>query len=200
MVSLYWPETLSSTALSHVNIVALTLLVVFYLVRYYHKRKCFANIPPGPKPWPVVGNFGGFLTPPLLRRILERQQSKNPVSILTELGGVYGNIYSLFVGSHLVVVLNDYEVVRDALSNHAGVFSDRPDIPVITIMTQRKGKTHSLTITSVQSVCMKSSKKDVIEPTYRLAISISYCNVMYQAHGDNNVNCSDPDPNTLCRP
>lgn len=145
MVSLYWPETLSSTAPSHVNIVALIVfLTVLYLVRYYQKRQCFVNIPPGPKPWPVVGNFGGFLIPPPLRRM----QSKNELCYLTELAELYGNVFSLSVGSQLVVVLNGYEQVRDALSNHPDVFSDRPDIPAITIMTKRKGKTHSLNISA----------------------------------------------------
>lgn len=149
MLSSYWLETLSSTAPSHVNIVALILLVVLYLVRYYQKRQCCANIPPGPKPWPVVGNFGGFLIPPMLRTRSERRQSQNAVCLLRELAELYGNVYSLFVGSQLVVVLNGYEAVRDALSNHPDQFSDRPDIPAITIMTKRKGKTHSLTISTM---------------------------------------------------
>jgi len=58
----------------------------------------------------------------------------------TEKAEVYGNIFSIFVGSQLTVVLNGYEVVKDALSNHPEVFSDRPDIPAVTIMTKRKGK------------------------------------------------------------
>lgn len=53
---------------------------------------------------------------------------------------VYGNVYSLHAGRQLLVVLNGYEAVRDALSNHPEVFSDRPDIPAISIMTKRKGK------------------------------------------------------------
>lgn len=56
-----------------------------------------------------------------------------------ELAKVYGNVYSLYVGSQLVVILNGYKVVKDALSNHSDVFSDRPDIPAISIMTKRKG-------------------------------------------------------------
>lgn len=60
-----------------------------------------------------------------------------------ELSKVYGDVFSLFVGSQLVVVLNGYEVIRDALSNHAEAFSDRPDIPLITILTKRKGESSS---------------------------------------------------------
>lgn len=143
MMSLSWLENLSNSVLTHVNIVALLVsLVVYCSVCAYQKRKRLTNIPPGPKPWPVVGNFGGFLVPSLFRRRFGQQSAsaaKNAVHLLTENANVYGNVYSLFVGSQLVVVLNGYDVVRDALSNHPEVFSDRPDIPAITIMTKRKG-------------------------------------------------------------
>lgn len=137
-----------SSPVSHVNIAAfLVFLLVFHIVRFYQKRRHIANIPPGPKPWPVVGNFGGFLVPSFIRRRFGQQQPdsngavRNPLVILTEQANTYGNVYSLFVGTQLIVVLNGYEVVKDALSNHPDVFSDRPDIPTVTIMTKRKGKT-----------------------------------------------------------
>ncbi|XP_023283957.1 cytochrome P450 2U1 [Seriola lalandi dorsalis] len=134
-----------TSSVSHVNIVSLIVfLLVYYLVRFYQKQRYFANIPPGPKPWPVVGNFGGFIIPSFIQRRLGRRSEsadvmKNALVILTEQANIYGNVYSLFVGSQLIVVLNGYEVVKDALSNHPEVFSDRPDIPAVTIMTKRKG-------------------------------------------------------------
>lgn len=138
MVSQSW-----LSLLSHVNIAALLVfLLVFYLVHVYHRRQDLVNIPPGPRPWPLVGNFGGFLIPSFILRRFGLQPDNtgtNPVVLLTERAKVYGNIYSIFVGSQLMVVLNGYEVVKDALSNHPEVFSDRPDIPAITIMTKRKG-------------------------------------------------------------
>ncbi|MEQ2212814.1 hypothetical protein XENOCAPTIV_005459 [Xenoophorus captivus] len=143
MDSLSWPGDLSSFALSPSNLVPLLLFfVVFYLVHFYQKlRGIYRNIPPGPQPWPVVGNFGGLLLPPFIRRW--SGQTSNPnigvMEALTSQANVYGNIYSLFVGSQLLVVLNGYEVVKDALSNHPDVFSDRPDVPAISILTKRKG-------------------------------------------------------------
>lgn len=68
---------------------------------------------------------------------------KNAIVLLTDQANIYGNVFSLFVGSQLIVVLNGYEVVKDALSNHADDFSDRPDIPTVSIMTKRKGDTVS---------------------------------------------------------
>ncbi|XP_020484540.2 cytochrome P450 2U1 isoform X1 [Labrus bergylta] len=132
-----------SSVLSNVNILAFTVFFIVYcLVRFYQKRRHLSNIPPGPKPWPLVGNFGGFLIPSFIQRRFGQESAssdKSPVAALTELNKLYGNIYSLFVGSQLHVVLNGYDVIRDAFSNHPEVFSDRPDIPAISIMTKRKG-------------------------------------------------------------
>ncbi|XP_062852467.1 cytochrome P450 2U1 [Trichomycterus rosablanca] len=135
---------------SSVFVVALTsFLVVFYVLRRYRlKQSVFVNIPPGPAPLPIVGNFGSLLVPPFILRLFVRKDEEfekrrasplSPQVGLMELSKVYGQMYSLFVGSQLVVVLNGYELIRDALSNHAEVFSDRPDIPIITILTKRKG-------------------------------------------------------------
>lgn len=138
MTSPSWLQSLSS------SIVSLLIMLFFYfLVKVYQKTHGFANIPPGPKPWPVVGNFGGFLIPSVIQRRFRpepERSSKNAAYVLTELAKVYGNVYSIYVGSQLVVILNGYKVVKDALLSHADVFSDRPDIPAISIMTKRKGK------------------------------------------------------------
>ncbi|XP_055769834.1 cytochrome P450 2U1-like [Salvelinus fontinalis] len=151
MVMELWHELLGTSALSHVCILALTVFVaVYYLMHTFRKHQDFSNIPPGPKPWPIVGNFGGFLVPNFIWRRFGGWGGKDvpksktralisPQVIITEQAKVYGNIYSMWVGSQLVVVLNGYEVVRDALSNRADVFSDRPEIPTVTIMTKRKG-------------------------------------------------------------
>lgn len=138
MTLLPWLQSLSSSVVTLV-----ILLFFYYLVQFYQKRHRVANIPPGPKPWPVVGNFGGFLIPSVIRRRFRPDQdrsSKNAASVLTELAKVYGHVYSIYAGSQLVVILNGYKVVKDALSSHSEVFSDRPDIPAISIMTKRKGK------------------------------------------------------------
>lgn len=128
---------LNDSLLLNANVAALIIIALALVALYQKQRNLrYKNIPPGPKPWPMVGNFGGFLVPSgiLRKRII------NPTDGLAELAKVYGNIYSLFVGSQLIVVLNGYEAVRDALSNHPEVFSDRPDIPTVTILTKRKGK------------------------------------------------------------
>nr|XP_020757615.1 cytochrome P450 2U1 [Odocoileus virginianus texanus] len=107
------------------------------------------GIPPGPAPWPVVGNFGFVLLPPFLRRKSwpyrwarngEMNTSGQGVQwLLTDLSRVYGNIFSFFIGHYLVVVLNDFHSVREALVQQAEVFSDRPRVPLTSILTKGKG-------------------------------------------------------------
>ncbi|XP_010886716.2 cytochrome P450 2U1 [Esox lucius] len=147
MVMELWYDLLPTSASSRVCILAFTVFVgVFYIMHLIRKRKDFSNIPPGPKPWPIVGNIGGFLVFNVILRHFGGRKAENfqkmeksPQVFLTEQAQVYGNLYSIWVGSQLVVVLNGYDVVRDALLNRADVFSDRPEIPTVTIMTKRKG-------------------------------------------------------------
>lgn len=108
------------------------------------------DIPPGPTPWPIVGNIGFVLLPPCLRgRTWIHRQARaagmDPSSMgaqlfLTELARVYGNIFSFYIGRHLVVVLNDFHSVREALVQQAEVFSDRPRMPLIYHVTKERGK------------------------------------------------------------
>ncbi|KAK0139635.1 Cytochrome P450 2U1 [Merluccius polli] len=146
MVLLSWLELLRThCAPSPACCMALAAVCVLVCVLVHRtgRRGDYGNIPPGPRPMPVVGNFGAYLVPACLWRVLVRRQQtkakKTPLGFMTEQARLYGNIYSIFIGHQLVVILNGYEVIKDALSNHADVFSDRPDIPTITLMTKRKG-------------------------------------------------------------
>uniref|UniRef100_H2ZSH8 Cytochrome P450 family 2 subfamily U member 1 n=1 Tax=Latimeria chalumnae TaxID=7897 RepID=H2ZSH8_LATCH len=107
------------------------------------------QLPPGPRPWPLLGNFGFLLIP---SRFLKRAGEERgapcsaparpllcPHVVLMEMGKVYGNVFSIFIGTRLMVVINGYEAVREALVTRAEVFSDRPNVPSITIFTKKKG-------------------------------------------------------------
>ncbi|XP_028347962.1 cytochrome P450 2U1 [Physeter macrocephalus] len=129
---------------------ALLLLVLAALLGWsWLWRRPKRGIPPGPTPWPVVGNFGFVLLPPFLRRKSwpyrrartgELNTSGLGVQLLlADLARVYGNIYSFFIGHYLVVVLNDFQSVREALVQQAEVFSDRPRMPLNYILTKGKG-------------------------------------------------------------
>ncbi|XP_033016165.1 cytochrome P450 2U1 [Lacerta agilis] len=136
-------------------------------------RRPLQGLPPGPKPWPLVGNFAFALMPnPLVRKRLlgvdrqqqllkgeggagreQQQQQQHPKGeggggaprsmsahlVLTALAKIYGSIFSLFVGSRPLIILSDFEAVRDALVNQAEVFSDRPSVPLVALISKRKG-------------------------------------------------------------
>nr|DBA28869.1 TPA: hypothetical protein GDO54_009159 [Pyxicephalus adspersus] len=111
---------------------------------------------PGPTPLPFLGNFFFLLMPNWLLQLLEYETSDTtfrkasnggnktgallyPHIILTNMVKMYGKIYSLFIGTRLIVILNDFNTVKDAMVNHCEVFSDRPSVSVVEILTKRKG-------------------------------------------------------------
>lgn len=154
---LFWSNATHSLLFVNAStaVVAAVVFVSVYLFLLTQRNYgAFSNFPPGPKPWPVVGNFAFLLIPDwVLRKInagddegeITKKKVKHPVILsphvmLTDLAKIYGNIYSIFFGNRPMVILNGYETVRDALVNHAEEFSDRPTIPTITIITKKKGK------------------------------------------------------------
>eukprot|EP00073_Rattus_norvegicus_P035000 XP_008759722.1 PREDICTED: cytochrome P450 2U1 isoform X3 [Rattus norvegicus] len=108
------------------------------------QRQRAGGIPPGPKPRPLVGNFGYLLLPRFLRLHFWLGSGSQTDTVgrhvyLARLARVYGNIFSFFIGHRLVVVLSDFQSVREALVQQAEVFSDRPRMPLISILTKEKG-------------------------------------------------------------
>ncbi|XP_062055749.1 cytochrome P450 2U1 isoform X2 [Lepus europaeus] len=116
---------------------------------WLRRRHRMRGIPPGPAPWPLVGNIGHVLVPSFLwRQGWIRRPARaagmgptglDPQVFLANLARVYGNIFSFFIGHYLVVVLSDFHSVREALVQQAEVFSDRPRVPLISIVTKEKG-------------------------------------------------------------
>ncbi|KAM4052608.1 cytochrome P450 2U1 [Anomaloglossus baeobatrachus] len=115
-----------------------------------------SNSPPGPTPLPFLGNFGFMLVPGWLLQLLRFGIDSNKLSrapdgatrrgaflyphiVLRNMAKIYGKIYGIYIGSRLIVILNDFDTVKDAMVNHSEVFSDRPSVPLVNIITKRKG-------------------------------------------------------------
>nr|CAA65580.1 cytochrome P450 [Nicotiana tabacum] len=88
----------------------LATLSLFLLSKFLRQRKL--NLPPGPKPWPIVGNFN--LIAPLAHRSVH------------ELSLKYGPIMQLRFGSFPVVVGSSVEMAKVFLKSMDINFVDRP--------------------------------------------------------------------------
>ncbi|XP_056359474.1 cytochrome P450 2K4-like [Oenanthe melanoleuca] len=100
------------------------LFALLYFLSSSKKSVC--NLPPGPRPLPLIGN-------------LNVVDLKKPFQSLTELSKIYGNVFTVHFGPRKVVVLAGYETIKDALLNHAEEFGERAEIPIFRKMTQGNG-------------------------------------------------------------
>ncbi|XP_025030630.1 cytochrome P450 2H2-like [Python bivittatus] len=106
---------------------ALLLLCIFFtLFSSFQIYKKKGQLPPGPTPWPFLGNL-------LQRDVLPIRKSYKKLS------EKYGPIFTVWITSKPLVVLCGYEVVKDALLDHAEEFGGRIQMPVNRRMVQNKG-------------------------------------------------------------
>lgn len=88
----------------------LVTIAIFVLSTHLRRRKL--NLPPGPKPWPIIGNFN--LIGPLPHRSLH------------ELSNRYGPIMMVRFGSVPVLVGSSVEMAKLFLKTHDLAFAGRP--------------------------------------------------------------------------
>ncbi|XP_036971560.1 cytochrome P450 2J1-like [Acanthopagrus latus] len=96
----------------------LLFIAVFLITADYIKNRRQASFPPGPWAWPIVGN---------IFTVDHRRTHES----LTQLAEKYGDVYSLRMGQEWVVVLNRYEVLKEALVNQGDSVADRPVLPLL---------------------------------------------------------------------
>ena len=102
--------------------IVLIVLAVFLAWLYLAGRS--SNLPPAPSPaLPMLGHL------PLV--------DKDPRAQFEAWRRRYGDVFSLYMGSRLVVVLNGYDVIKEALVKHAAVFSNRPKMFITDLVTNR---------------------------------------------------------------
>ncbi|XP_063771256.1 cytochrome P450 2C5-like isoform X2 [Pseudophryne corroboree] len=103
------------------------ILCIFVAILYYgRKRNIYHNFPPGPTPFPIIGN-------------IHLMDMKKPYETLHQLSEKYGPVYSVQLGEEKMVILTGYETVKDALVNHADEFSGRPKVQLFDELFGRHG-------------------------------------------------------------
>ncbi|KAK1431684.1 hypothetical protein QVD17_08226 [Tagetes erecta] len=86
-----------------------TTLVLFFLVHTYYTS--VKNLPPGPRPWPIIGNM--------------HQMAKNPHMASANFAKKYGPLISLRLGTRLLVVASSPEAAREVLKTQDRQLSGR---------------------------------------------------------------------------
>ncbi|CAA3026137.1 flavonoid 3 -monooxygenase-like [Olea europaea subsp. europaea] len=78
-----------------------------------HYRRPEQNLPPGPKPWPIIGNLNLLIgsIPPQSLHLLSQK---------------YGELIQLKFGSYPVLVASSPEMAKQFLKTHDTVFASRP--------------------------------------------------------------------------
>ncbi|XP_069006428.1 cytochrome P450 2J2-like [Embiotoca jacksoni] len=106
-----------------------TLLVftaVFIITADYIKNRRPVSFPPRPRALPIVGN------------IFTVDHNKTHES-LTQLAETYGDVYSLRMGQRWLVVLNGFDVLKEALVTQGDSLVDRPEFPLVDNVFHKRG-------------------------------------------------------------
>ncbi|CAN6174466.1 unnamed protein product [Urochloa humidicola] len=105
---------LLTCAAAFLAVVLITTLFLKAIVS--HGRRRTYNLPPGPKPWPIIGNLNLI--------------GKLPHRSIHELSRRYGPLMQLRLGSLPVVVGSSTEMARFFLKTKDATFSDRPSFAI----------------------------------------------------------------------
>ncbi|XP_074491655.1 cytochrome P450 2J4-like [Sebastes fasciatus] len=104
----------------------LLFTAVFILTADFIKNRRPDSFPPGPRAFPIVGN------------IFTLDYNRTHESV-TQLAGIYGDVYSLRMGQTWIVVLNGFEVLKEALVNQGDSVADRPYQALIQDIAHEQG-------------------------------------------------------------
>ncbi|XP_053236386.1 cytochrome P450 2K6-like isoform X2 [Podarcis raffonei] len=102
----------------------LMVYLVLKLGTFWNKSS--QNLPPGPRPLPLIGNL----------HIMDLQR---PHRTMLKWSKQYGPVFSIQMGPQKTVVLTGYETVKEALVNQADAFADRPIVPLFQELAQGFG-------------------------------------------------------------
>ena len=116
--------------LSYIDIkTTLAFVAVFLLLSNVFRQRI--NLPPGPMCLPLLGSL-----PSLAFNIL--RSGDTPEVMLTKMAKTYGDVFSLKVGTKVVVVCNGYNSIKEAFQNP--IMNDRPKSYMMEELSIHEGK------------------------------------------------------------
>ncbi|XP_026544372.1 cytochrome P450 2C12, female-specific-like [Notechis scutatus] len=104
----------------------LLFALLVFAFQFLQLQRAKGRFPPGPFPLPIFGNLW------LLNFALKRET-------LVKLTSIYGNIYTIWLGTTPVVVLNGYKAVKEGLVTYSEETSGRPLMPLFMELKGEKG-------------------------------------------------------------
>ena len=115
----------SSNEAAIITCLVSVLAVVYFTWNVNKSRKANAKLPPGPRGLPVVGYLPFLGNTDLHKKF-------------TELSGVYGPIFKLWLGNKLCVVVSSPSLVKQVVRDQDTTFADR-DPPIAGLVTSFGG-------------------------------------------------------------
>lgn len=104
----------------------LALILLLHIIKDNVSAGETRKEPPGPKPWPLLGN-------------LLQLDLKKLFASLHEMSKKYGSVFTIYLGPNKAVVLSGYKTVKKALVEFADDFGDRDISPIFHDMTLGHG-------------------------------------------------------------
>ncbi|XP_070567861.1 cytochrome P450 2U1-like [Ptychodera flava] len=111
-----------SDVLAHTITFLVFCATIAFAVRFLHRQY---RLPPGPLGLPFVGCLFHL--------------GKRPEKTFNDWAKLYGDLFSVRLGSELVVILNSQQAIKDAYVKNASKFSARPSYSVNARVSNRKG-------------------------------------------------------------
>lgn len=136
------------------NTISSVLLVLTSILIYVSCRRR-RGIPPGPLRLPVVGNMLSLASGDMLQ-------------CFQDLRKTYGDVFSLYIGKEVVVVLNGYGTIHGALVRKGSQFVHRPPSALKNINTgilycngRHWKEQRTFLQKALQDVCLKNSARNI---------------------------------------
>lgn len=145
-------------------VLASFLLLMLTIVGFVELRNAFGRYLSGTRSESAGAPLPGPYGIPILGNVL--QMGAAPHEAFRKMAKTYGNVFRIHIGSRMVVVLNGYDAIRQALVKQAVDFAGRPDLTTFKVINNFRGKNIPTLTFSTHSPSWKLHKK-IAESTFR---------------------------------